>query len=47
MDRMLLHAQLLQFTHPTTGEEVKITASIDAEFYKGLALTGLADYWAL
>jgi tRNA pseudouridine65 synthase len=45
MDRMLLHGQMLHFQHPITGVPVKINAGIDDEFYKGLELTGLSDFW--
>ncbi|HEV8696001.1 MAG TPA: pseudouridine synthase [Lysobacter sp.] len=36
--RMLLHAQRLAFTHPRTGERIAVTAPVDAEFAKALAL---------
>jgi len=36
--RMLLHARRLVFTHPHTGARVDVTAPVDAEFGKALAL---------
>ena len=36
--RMLLHAQRLAFTHPRTGQRIAVTAPVDAEFAKALAL---------
>jgi tRNA pseudouridine65 synthase len=36
--RMLLHARRLAFTHPHTGVRVAVTAPVDAEFAKALAL---------
>lgn len=36
--RMLLHARRLAFTHPRTGERIVVTAPVDAEFGKALAL---------
>jgi len=36
--RMLLHARRLAFTHPRTGARVAITAPVDAEFARALAL---------
>lgn len=36
--RMLLHARRLAFTHPHTGERISVTAPVDAEFAKALAL---------
>lgn len=36
--RMLLHARRLAFTHPRTGERIVVTAPVDAEFAKALAL---------
>ena len=36
--RMLLHARRLAFVHPGTGARVDVTAPVDAEFAKALAL---------
>ena len=36
--RMLLHAQQLAFVHPHTGERIEVTAPVDAEFAKALAM---------
>ena len=36
--RMLLHARRLAFVHPGTGEHVDVTAPVDAEFARALAL---------
>jgi len=36
--RMLLHARTLAFTHPHTGARIVVTAPVDAEFAKALAL---------
>jgi tRNA pseudouridine65 synthase len=36
--RMLLHAQRLAFVHPRTGSRIVVTAPVDAEFAKALAL---------
>lgn len=36
--RMLLHAQRLAFVHPATGERLEVTAPVDAEFARALAL---------
>ena len=36
--RMLLHARRLAFVHPGTGERVDVTAPVDAEFARALAL---------
>ena len=36
--RMLLHAQRLAFVHPGSGERVEVTAPVDAEFARALAL---------
>jgi tRNA pseudouridine65 synthase len=36
--RMLLHAQRLAFVHPGTGERLDVTAPVDAEFARALAL---------
>jgi len=38
--RMLLHARTLAFTHPHTGARIVVTAPVDAEFAKALALFG-------
>lgn len=38
--RMLLHAWRLGFVHPTSGERVKIAATIDAEFKRILTAFG-------
>src|SRR5688500_5709466 len=36
--RMLLHAQRLAFVHPVTGMRIKVTAPVDLEFSRALAL---------
>ena len=36
--RMLLHAQRLAFVHPHTGQRIEVTAPVDAEFAKALAM---------
>ena len=36
--RMLLHARRLAFVHPATGERLDVTAPVDAEFARALAL---------
>lgn len=36
--RMLLHARRLAFVHPGTGERVDVTAPVDAQFARALAL---------
>lgn len=36
--RMLLHAQRLSFVHPGSGERLRVTAPVDAEFARALAL---------
>ena len=36
--RMLLHAQRLAFVHPGSGERLEVTAPVDAEFARALAL---------
>ena len=36
--RMLLHARRLAFVHPGTGERVDVSAPVDAEFARALAL---------
>jgi len=36
--RMLLHAQRLAFVHPHTGERIEVTAPVDAQFARALAL---------
>lgn len=36
--RMLLHAQRLSFLHPGSGERLRVSAPVDAEFAKALAL---------
>jgi tRNA pseudouridine65 synthase len=36
--RMLLQAQQLAFTHPRSGERIVVTAPVDAEFTRALAL---------
>ena len=36
--RMLLHARRLAIVHPATGENVDVTAPVDAEFARALAL---------
>jgi tRNA pseudouridine65 synthase len=38
--RMLLHAWRLEFTHPIGGETLRVTAPLDAEFTRALALFG-------
>jgi tRNA pseudouridine65 synthase len=38
--RMLLHAQTLAFDHPHSGERLRVSAPVDAEFAKALALFG-------
>ncbi|HVR82557.1 MAG TPA: pseudouridine synthase [Luteimonas sp.] len=38
VQRMLLHAQRLGFVHPVTGVRVTVSAPVDAEFDKALAL---------
>jgi tRNA pseudouridine65 synthase len=38
--RMLLHAWQLRFAHPGTGEPLAISAPVDAEFARALALFG-------
>ena len=38
IQRMLLHAQRLAFTHPLSGDRVDVTAPLDAEFEKAVAL---------
>lgn len=38
--RMLLHARRLAFAHPATGERLEVTAPVDAEFARALALFG-------
>ena len=40
--RMLLHAWQLGFPHPGTGQRLWVTAPLDAEFCKALAILGLA-----
>jgi 23S rRNA pseudouridine1911/1915/1917 synthase len=37
IDRQALHAQLLQFQHPTTGHELTLTAGLPADFARTLA----------
>jgi len=41
--RMLLHAWLLRFPHPESGEMFRFTAPLDAEFCKALAVLGVAE----
>ena len=41
--RMLLHARRLAFTHPHTGARIFVTAPVDAEFAKALALFGFEE----
>jgi tRNA pseudouridine65 synthase len=41
MNTMLLHAQRLLFTHPTTGEAVAIVAPLQAEFERMLERLGI------
>lgn len=36
--RMLLHARRLAFVHPHTGDRIVVTAPVDAQFTKALAL---------
>jgi tRNA pseudouridine65 synthase len=38
--RMLLHARRLAFVHPHDGARIEVTAPVDAEFAKALALFG-------
>ncbi|HEY5802677.1 MAG TPA: pseudouridine synthase [Lysobacter sp.] len=38
--RMLLHARRLAFAHPLDGRRIVVTAPVDAEFAKALALFG-------
>lgn len=40
--RMLLHARRLAFVHPHSGERIDVTAPVDAEFAKSLALFDFA-----
>ncbi|GAA3975825.1 pseudouridine synthase [Mucilaginibacter dorajii] len=40
METMLLHASYLNFTHPITGENVTIHASIQPEFARAMQLMG-------
>ncbi len=42
--RLLLHATTLAFTHPYTGEPLRLQAPVDAEFIHGLELTGLSAF---
>lgn len=39
--RMLLHAWRLEFTHPVTGQAVRVVAPLDAEFERALAWLGM------
>ena len=39
--RMLLHAWRLRFRHPGSGEMLMVTAPLDAEFGKALAILGI------
>ncbi len=41
MNTMLLHARQLSFTHPRTGEAVKIEAPIQSEFQRMMKVLGL------
>ena len=41
MNTMLLHASMLKFMHPATGEEVEISAGLQAEFLRAKMLLGL------
>ncbi|MFC5408684.1 pseudouridine synthase [Larkinella bovis] len=38
MDTMLLHAQRIQFQHPVTGHEIRVSAPCQAEFERMLAV---------
>lgn len=40
VQRMLLHARRLAFTHPQTGARIEVLAPVDAEFGKVLSLFG-------
>jgi tRNA pseudouridine65 synthase len=40
IQRMLLHARRLAFTHPATGERVTVVAPFDAQFERAIALFG-------
>ena len=43
METMLLHASLLMFTHPVTGEEITIKADLQPEFRRVMQLMGWED----
>lgn len=43
VNRLLLHAQMLEFTHPKTGERVAVRASVDGEFTQVLERFGWQD----
>ena len=38
VDRMLLHAQVLRFAHPATGEAMDVRAPLDPAFARALAV---------
>jgi tRNA pseudouridine65 synthase len=40
IQRMLLHAERLVFTHPCSGARLAVAAPLDAEFLRALALFG-------
>lgn len=43
MDTMLLHASELFFRHPISQQEIRITAPLQAEFWRVLSILGLDD----
>jgi tRNA pseudouridine65 synthase len=45
MDTLLLHALRLEFTHPEGGQQVKISAPLQAEFERMLEVLGVRGQW--
>ncbi|MBK9012852.1 MAG: pseudouridylate synthase [Saprospiraceae bacterium] len=41
MNTMLLHASMLKFTHPATGEKVEISAGLQSEFLRAKVILGM------
>ena len=43
IQRLLLHAQKISFNHPSTGEQITLTADLDEAFHNALNKTNLAS----
>ncbi len=44
MTTMLLHASILQFEHPVSGEKLEINAALQAEFKRALSIIELGEW---